>query len=203
MAWFKYIGDPRHDGEGRPRIALFGHRFERGAAVEVTDAVTIAKLAGNPHFAVVDGAATAKARPRRAQEAKRVHGASAALLPHGGSGVMTIVASKSRDELIARALVKLLVIGAGQSPDAEDAACVNDAVDGVLADLAARGVADVVDADDIPIAWFENLAEILAQSVAADFGAQRDDGRIALAEMALRRKNAASATSEAQRVEYF
>ena len=111
--------------------------------------------------------------------------------------------SKTKDELIARALVKLLVIGAGQSPDAEDVACVNLAVDGVLADLAARGVADVADADDIPIAWFENLAEILAQSVAADFGALRDDGRIALAEMALRRKNASSATSEAQRVEYF
>ena len=116
---------------------------------------------------------------------------------------MAIVASKTKDELIARALVKLLVIGAGQSPDAEDAACVDDAVDGVLADLAARGVADVVDADDIPIAWFENIAEILAQSVANDFGAQRDDTRIALAEMALRRKNASSATSEAQRVEYF
>ena len=70
---------------------------------------------------------------------------------------MAIVASKSRDELIVRALVKNTpVIGAGQSPDAEDAACVNDAVDGVLADLAAHTASPMWwTQTTISIAWFE------------------------------------------------
>ena len=111
--------------------------------------------------------------------------------------------TRTQDELIARALTKLKVIGSGQSPDAEDQATVAGAVDGVLADLRARDVVDVADVEAVPAAWFESLADILAQAVADDFGAERDANRIAAAEAALRRKIATGPTYERQRAEYF
>jgi hypothetical protein len=70
MAWFKYIGDPRLGGEGPPRIALFGYSFERAIAVEVTDAATSVKLAGNRHFAMADGAAKDEGAPAREPRSK-------------------------------------------------------------------------------------------------------------------------------------
>jgi hypothetical protein len=112
-------------------------------------------------------------------------------------------ATRTRDQLIARALTKLTVIGSGQSPDAEDRATVDDAVAGVLADLAARGVVEVANDDEIAIEWFESLAEILAQHVAADFGRERDAERIARAEAALIKKTVPGPTYQIQRADYF
>jgi hypothetical protein len=111
--------------------------------------------------------------------------------------------TKTQDELIARALTKLKVIGSGQSPDAEDRASVAAAIDGVLADLRARDVANVADVEAIPTEWFESLADLLAQAVADDFGAERDADRIAAAEAALRRKAAVAPTYQVQRAQYF
>jgi hypothetical protein len=53
MASFRFIGDPRHGGEGPDDITLHGHRFDRRHATAVADARVIAKLAGNPHFVEV------------------------------------------------------------------------------------------------------------------------------------------------------
>jgi hypothetical protein len=50
MASFRFIGDPRHGGQGPDNITLLGHRFNRQHATDVSDAGTIAKLAGNSHF---------------------------------------------------------------------------------------------------------------------------------------------------------
>ena len=111
--------------------------------------------------------------------------------------------TRTQDELIARALAKLKVIGSGQSPDAEDRATIAAAVDGVLADLRARDVANVADVEAIPAEWFESLADIMAQAVADDFGAERAADRIAAAEAALRKKTAASPTYQVQRTQYF
>ena len=47
MAAFRFIGDPRHGGEGPDDITLLGYRFDRLHATEVGDAGVIAKLAGN------------------------------------------------------------------------------------------------------------------------------------------------------------
>jgi hypothetical protein len=54
MASFRFIGDPRHGGEGADDIMLLGHRFSREHATVVADARVIAKLAGNSHFVRVD-----------------------------------------------------------------------------------------------------------------------------------------------------
>ena len=54
MASFRFIGDPRHGGQGPDDIALLGYRFSRLHATAVADARVIAKLAGNPHFIQLD-----------------------------------------------------------------------------------------------------------------------------------------------------
>jgi hypothetical protein len=52
MVWFRFIGDPRHNGQGADRIEAFGLSFNRAHATQVMDAHAIAKLEGNSHFAV-------------------------------------------------------------------------------------------------------------------------------------------------------
>jgi hypothetical protein len=65
MASFRFIGDPRHGGQGADEIVAFGQAFNRRHATEVTDAHAIAKLRGNPHFVEV----VADAMPAPASEA--------------------------------------------------------------------------------------------------------------------------------------
>jgi hypothetical protein len=64
MASFMFTGDPR-GGADPPAVELFGLVFPRGLAVEVTDAMAIAKLAQNGHFRRCDGAAAAPDKPKR------------------------------------------------------------------------------------------------------------------------------------------
>jgi hypothetical protein len=111
--------------------------------------------------------------------------------------------SKTRDDLVARALVKLTVVGSGQSPDAEDAASIDAAIDGILNDLAARDVVEVPDDDAIPSEWFEDLAEIVAQCCARDFGRPKDQAEIDHAERALIKKGTSGPTYQHQTTEYF
>jgi hypothetical protein len=61
MTLFRFIGDPRQDGQGADRIEAFGLSFDRVNATAVADAHVIAKLEGNPHFVAVE----AEAAPAR------------------------------------------------------------------------------------------------------------------------------------------
>ena len=45
MPAFRFIGDPRHGGEGPDAITLFGLTFGRAGATEVADAAVVRKLA--------------------------------------------------------------------------------------------------------------------------------------------------------------
>jgi hypothetical protein len=76
---------------------------------------------------------------------------------------------KTRAELIEAALQALSAVGAGQDAGAEDQALVDARLDGILAELAARGVCHVGHADQIPAAWFEALATIVARHLAKPF----------------------------------
>jgi hypothetical protein len=112
-------------------------------------------------------------------------------------------ATKTRDQIIDRALRKLTVIGTGQSPDAEEAATIDDALDGIFGDLAAREVVEVADDDAIPSEWFEDLAEIVAQTCAKDFGRAKDQAEIDRAEASLIKKGTPGPTYQRQTTEYF
>jgi len=81
--------------------------------------------------------------------------------------------SKTREQLVAMALDDLLVVGSGQSPEAEDQQKVDSRVDVLFAELAARGVVTIADDQDIPIEWCGRLSELLADECARAFGKQK------------------------------
>lgn len=111
--------------------------------------------------------------------------------------------TKSREELIARALRKLGVVGAGQSPSAEDTQIVDDEIEPVMADLATRGVYSWGDPDQIDDDAFVHLATILANSVANDFGKPEDDGKRIYAESRLRLLDVQIPSGQPLKVDYF
>jgi hypothetical protein len=47
---FRFIGDPRHDGDGPDVLRAHGYAFPKGEAVEVTDEAVAARLAKSSHF---------------------------------------------------------------------------------------------------------------------------------------------------------
>lgn len=110
---------------------------------------------------------------------------------------------KSREQLITRTLQKLKVLAAGQTPSAEDAAVVRDEVVPVLSDLSKRRVYTVGDPDEIDDEAFVHLADILAVSLAADFGVEQDESKRLLAESRLRMLMAETLSGQAQQTEYF
>lgn len=81
---------------------------------------------------------------------------------------------KTRDELVAMALDELQAVGAGQTADVEDADKVDSRVDGLLGELASRGVLYVANEDEIPAEYCGPLAELLANECAPAFGRQKN-----------------------------
>ena len=109
--------------------------------------------------------------------------------------------AKTRSDLARRALEKLLVVGSGNPPEAEDIEQVDGVIDAVVADLDARFVFTVQDLADIELRAFEWLADCLAVMVATDFGQQPDEAKRTKAEsmlitMSATRPNKASVTGE-------
>lgn len=111
--------------------------------------------------------------------------------------------TKTRAQLVTRALQKLGIVGEGQSENADDAAQVDASVDAVLADLAARGIIDIAAEDQIEVAVFEWLAICLAGMVAMDFGNSFDPALVERAEYKLRVITSAGPTYETMKVDYF
>lgn len=111
--------------------------------------------------------------------------------------------TKTRIELINRAARKAMLIASGQELEAEDSEVIDEAIDGVLADLAERGVVYVSDADAVDIAVFEWVADILAQKTAPDFGKATDFNAIEFAEQKLRVITSAKATYEVLKAEHW
>lgn len=110
---------------------------------------------------------------------------------------------KSREQLVIRALQKLKVLAAGQTPSAEDAKIVDDDLVPVLSDLSQRDVYPFGDPDQIEDMAFVHLADILANSVAADFGQQQDEAVRLAAEARLRELYAEQLSGQPLQVEYF
>lgn len=77
--------------------------------------------------------------------------------------------SKTRAELVARALKFLGKLRAGQAPEAEDAQAVDDEIDPLLESLNIRKIIYVPDPDEIDDAVFQPLARRLAGECAVDF----------------------------------
>ncbi len=110
---------------------------------------------------------------------------------------------KSRQQLVIRALQKLKILAAGQTPSAEDAKIVDDEIVPVLSDLSIRSVYPFGDPDQIEDEAFVHLADVLANSVAADFGREQSEEVRLLAERRLRELGAQTLSGQPLQAEYF
>ena len=111
--------------------------------------------------------------------------------------------TKTRDELVDRALQKLMVVGAGQSPDAEDQELVDSVVDSTIFDLQQRNIVVINDDNAIPVEVFEWVADILADGSAGFFGKPRNPQLVLYAEQRLNKITAASPSYLPAQNEYF
>lgn len=110
---------------------------------------------------------------------------------------------KSRQQLVIRALQKLKVLAAGQTPSAEDAKIVDDEIVPVLSDLSIRSVYPFGDPDQIEDEAFVHLAYVLANSVADDFGRDQSEEVRLRAESRLRELGAQTLSGQPLQAEYF
>lgn len=98
--------------------------------------------------------------------------------------------SKTRRELVYRALKDLGVLPQGQTPSDEEYDSVDDHVDPFLEDLQERDVCFVPDVEQIDDSLFLSLGHCLAWACAAEFGSQNDVALASLAQQAeMRLKN--------------
>ena len=82
----------------------------------------------------------------------------------------TTYPTRSRRRLVERALRVLNVVPAGQTPDEDDYAVVDEFVEPLLARLDGESITTIPDANAIPAAQFLDVAILLADVAKADFG---------------------------------
>lgn len=111
--------------------------------------------------------------------------------------------TKSRQELIDRALEELGVISAGQTASAEDVAVIENEIDVVMSDLSTRDVYQWGDPDEFDNDAFIHLALILANSKARPFGVPYDDNLRLRCEARLRQLQPILLSGQPQSVDYY
>lgn len=77
---------------------------------------------------------------------------------------------RSSADLVTEALGNLGVLSAGQPVEVEDFNYVNEKLDPIWRKLAGLEIVYVSDPDNIPGAWFADLADIVAGECASKFG---------------------------------
>lgn len=82
---------------------------------------------------------------------------------------------RTTQDLITEVLANLGVLAAGQPIDPEDYNYVSEKLDSIFRKIAALEIVYVADANNIPGAWFSDLADIVAGECATKFGATPDD----------------------------
>lgn len=111
--------------------------------------------------------------------------------------------TKTRNQLINKALENLHVIGTGQSAEADDHAKMDEVVDPLLEQLAVDEVVEIANPDEIPNAIFLPLAELLANAAASGFSQDYDPNKKMVFEAVIRRLTASRATGETLRTVYY
>jgi hypothetical protein len=82
---------------------------------------------------------------------------------------------RTQADLINEALANLGVLSAGQPTDPEDYNYVQEKLDAIMRQLAGLEIVFVPDVNNIPGAWFSNLADIVAGECAKKFGQTGQD----------------------------
>ena len=111
--------------------------------------------------------------------------------------------TKTRQELVREAADKLNIVGTGQPLEADYAVKLDNALDPLFMQLAADGIASVVNDTSIPSEWFDSIAGLLA-NICAPVGGKNFDPQIKqYYEAMLKRVNAMGPTYNVQDAEYF
>ena len=114
--------------------------------------------------------------------------------------------SKTRSDLIYRALRNLGVLPQGQTPASEEYQSVSDVLDSLVVELRERDVVLISDIDVLDDKFFLPMGMILANAVKDEFGAGADqmlEAKAAQVEGKLRRLEAQSYTRKPLEVNYF
>lgn len=111
------------------------------------------------------------------------------------------MATHTRRELVTQALYDLGVAYPGQAAASEDYSDVDKFLDGLIAQLRIRSIANVQDDEAIEEEFFRPLALLLANEAKAEFGGGNFD--VAGAEARLREMTRSGPTYETAEVDYF
>lgn len=111
--------------------------------------------------------------------------------------------SKTRAQLIERALKSIGVLEPGEAPAAEDYDTVDDLVDPLIAQLAEDSIVYIQDTDAIDLTIFLPLARLLANAAGPDFGSPINEEAKARDEQTLRRLSASKPNGDVLKAEYF
>lgn len=82
--------------------------------------------------------------------------------------------TKTRSDLVHRALKNLGALPQGLTPDAQEYNAIDELIDPMVEDLVARDVAFIEDVDAIEDRYFIALGHVLAGIAAPEFGLQSD-----------------------------
>lgn len=88
--------------------------------------------------------------------------------------------TKTRTDLVHRALKNLGVLPQGVNPSAEEYTSVNDLIDPMVEELSAKDIYYLQDANAIPDEAFSPLGNILASACRAEFGMAKDAAIVSL-----------------------
>lgn len=111
--------------------------------------------------------------------------------------------TKTRQDLVNRALRMLGALPTGQAAAPEDYQTVNGTLESVMSDLATRDIWQWGDPDQIDEDAFEHLAGIMKQANARDFGLEPEEQVRLLLESRLRQLNLTFLSGQPQTTEYF
>lgn len=110
---------------------------------------------------------------------------------------------KTRTQLIHRALAAIGALEPGEAPSTEDYETMDNLVDPLLAQLLADDVIYIDDSDQIPVAYFIPLANLLGNMAGPDFGSPVNDQAKMRDEATLKRITSARPTYEVMTGNYY
>ncbi|WP_445222256.1 hypothetical protein ACKWRH_21615 [Bradyrhizobium sp. Pa8] len=82
---------------------------------------------------------------------------------------------RTSSDLVLEVLKRTNVLAVGQAVDPDDFALVNDSLESIYRKLAGLEIVYVGDRDNIPAAWFSDLADIVAGESASNLGISGQD----------------------------
>lgn len=94
--------------------------------------------------------------------------------------------AQTTSQLVSRVMYRLGLLEAGATPATEEAALISGPVATILADLAARNIIYIGNADAIEDHYFEALIRYCAKLLGPEFGKDEDEAGVQRAERNLR-----------------